>query len=179
LTNFSNGKQTQESLESDFSDTTFRKTNTAKRENTFMETKPNFSLTEKCFPLTNFSYGKQTQKSLESGFPETTFRETNMALVSLGILLQRSQHPYPDLDEQSFSIEWEFLYTFQLLTSILINQLELCQDSICIKQFLINGRQTQTASTRKIKNLCVRVRVRVQECVWTREHTACVREGGR
>lgn len=77
-------------------------------------------------------------------------------LVSLGILLQRSQHPYPDLDEQSFSIEWEFLYTFQLLTSILINQLELCQDSICIKQFLINGRQTQTASTRKIKNLWMR-----------------------
>jgi len=30
LTNFSNGKQTQESLESDFLETTFRKTNTAK-----------------------------------------------------------------------------------------------------------------------------------------------------
>jgi hypothetical protein len=86
LTNFSNGKQTQESLESDFPKTIFRKTNTAKRENTFLETKPNFfftgkcfPLTGKCFPLTNFPNGKQTQKSLESGFPETTFRETNMA----------------------------------------------------------------------------------------------------
>jgi hypothetical protein len=44
LTNFSNGKQTQESLESGFPETTFRKTNTAKTENTFLETKPNFSL---------------------------------------------------------------------------------------------------------------------------------------
>jgi hypothetical protein len=51
------------------------------QENTFLETKPNFSLTGKCFPLTNFPNGKQTQESLESGFPETTFRETNMALV--------------------------------------------------------------------------------------------------
>jgi hypothetical protein len=104
LTNFSNGKQTQESLESDFPETTFWKTNAAKRENTFLETKPNFSfdwkmffvdrkvfpltrkcfsLIEKCFPLTNFSNGKQTQESLESGFPKTTFRETNMALVKL------------------------------------------------------------------------------------------------
>jgi hypothetical protein len=79
LTNFSNGKQTQESLESDFPETTFRKTNTAKRENTFLETKPNFYLTGKCFPLTNFSNGKQTQESLESGFPESKFQETNMA----------------------------------------------------------------------------------------------------
>jgi hypothetical protein len=61
LTNFSNGKQTQENLESDFPEITFRKTNTAKRENTFLETKQNFSLTEKyfsltgkCFLLTNF-----------------------------------------------------------------------------------------------------------------------------
>jgi hypothetical protein len=52
LTNFSNGKQTQESLKSGFPETTFRKTNTAKRENTFLETKPNFSLTGKCFLLT-------------------------------------------------------------------------------------------------------------------------------
>jgi hypothetical protein len=61
LTNFSNGKQTQENLESDFPEITFRKTNTAKRENTFLETKQNFSLTgkyfsltEKCFLLINF-----------------------------------------------------------------------------------------------------------------------------
>jgi hypothetical protein len=88
LTNFSNGKQTQESLESGFPETTFRKTNTTnKRENTFLETKPNFSLTGKCFPLTgkcfpltNFSNDKQTQESLESGFPESEFRKTNMTL---------------------------------------------------------------------------------------------------
>jgi hypothetical protein len=51
LTNFSNGKQTQESLESGFPETTFRKTNTAKRKNIFLEIKPNFSLTRKCFLL--------------------------------------------------------------------------------------------------------------------------------
>jgi hypothetical protein len=67
LTNFSNGKQTHESLESGFLETTFRKTNTAKKKNIFLETKPNFSLTGKCFlltgkyfMLTNFSNGKQT-----------------------------------------------------------------------------------------------------------------------
>jgi hypothetical protein len=75
LTNFSNGKQTQESLESGFPETTFRKTNTVKRENTFLKIKPNFSLTGKCFPLTNFPNGKQTQESLESGFPESEFRK--------------------------------------------------------------------------------------------------------
>jgi hypothetical protein len=58
LTNFSNGKQTQESLKSDFPKTTFQKTNTAKKKNTFLETKPNFSWTGKCFSLTNFSNGK-------------------------------------------------------------------------------------------------------------------------
>ena len=98
LTNFSNGKQIQESLESGFLEITFRKTNTAKRENTFLKTKPNsksvfvdwkvffvdrkvFPLTGKCFPLTNFPNGKQTQESLESDFLESEFRETNMALV--------------------------------------------------------------------------------------------------
>jgi len=81
LTNFSNGKQTQESLESGFPETTFRKTNTAKRENIFLETKPIFSLTgkyfsliEKCFLLTNFSNDKQTQKSLESDFSKNKFQ---------------------------------------------------------------------------------------------------------
>jgi hypothetical protein len=49
------------------------------QENTFLETKPNFSLTGKCFPLINFSNDKQTQESLESDIPKTTFRETNMA----------------------------------------------------------------------------------------------------
>ena len=48
-------------------------------ENTFLKTKPNFSLTEKCFSLTNFPENKQTQESLESGFPESEFRETNTA----------------------------------------------------------------------------------------------------
>jgi hypothetical protein len=50
------------------------------QENTFLETKPNFSLTGKCFPLTNFPNGKQTQESLESDFPKSEFRETNIAL---------------------------------------------------------------------------------------------------
>jgi len=49
------------------------------QENTFLETKPNFSLTGKCFLLTNFPNGKQTQESLENDFPESEFRETNIA----------------------------------------------------------------------------------------------------
>jgi hypothetical protein len=49
------------------------------QENTFLETKPNFSLTGKCFPLTNFPNGKQTQENLESDFSKITFRETNIA----------------------------------------------------------------------------------------------------
>jgi hypothetical protein len=79
LTNFPNGKQTQESLESDFPETTFRKTNTTKKKNTFLKTKPNFPLTGKCFSLSNFFNGKQIRESLESGFPEITFQKTNMA----------------------------------------------------------------------------------------------------
>jgi len=82
LTNFSNDKQTHESLESDFPKTTFRKTNTAKRKNIFLETKPKFSLTRKCFSLINFSNGKQAQESLESDFLEITFRKTNIALLN-------------------------------------------------------------------------------------------------
>ena len=102
-TNFPNGKQTQESLESDFPETILHKTNTAKgktlswklsqiflwlkltgkyfplTEKCFSLTIKYFSLIGKCFPLTNFSNDKQTQESLENGFPETTFRETNMA----------------------------------------------------------------------------------------------------
>jgi hypothetical protein len=50
------------------------------QENTFLETKPNFPLTGKCFSLTNFFNSKQTRESLKSGFPETTFQETNTAL---------------------------------------------------------------------------------------------------
>ena len=53
------------------------------QENTFLETKPNFPLTGKCFPLTNFSNVKQIQESLESGFPESEFRETNIALLKI------------------------------------------------------------------------------------------------
>jgi hypothetical protein len=92
LTNFSNDKQTQESLESGFPETTSRKTNTSKRENIFLEIKPNFSLTGKCFPLTNFPNGKQTQESLESGFPKSKFRETNMALTNEFLLLLQGGH---------------------------------------------------------------------------------------
>ena len=93
LTNFSNGKQTQESLESGFPETTFRKTNTAKRKNTFLETISNFSLTGKCFSLTNFSNSKQTHESLESSFPETTFQETNVASISSFFPEKKKNYP--------------------------------------------------------------------------------------
>jgi hypothetical protein len=80
LTNFFNGKQTQESLESGFSKTTFWKTNTAKRKNIFLKIKSNFSLTGKCFlltgkcfSLTNFFNDKQIQESLKSDFLESEF----------------------------------------------------------------------------------------------------------
>jgi hypothetical protein len=59
-----------------------------KKKNTFLETKPNFHLTEKCFPLirkcfllTNFSNDKQIQKNLESDFPDINFQETNATSV--------------------------------------------------------------------------------------------------
>jgi len=53
------------------------------QENTFLETKPNFPLTGKCFPLTNFPNGKQTQKSLENNFPKSEFRKTNITIVNI------------------------------------------------------------------------------------------------
>jgi len=56
-------------------------------ENTFLKTKPNFSLTEKCFPLTNFFNDKQTYESLESDFPKITFQKTNIALYIIWISL--------------------------------------------------------------------------------------------
>jgi hypothetical protein len=49
------------------------------QENTFLETKPNFPLTGKCFPLTNFSNDKQIQESLENDFPKNKFQKTNIA----------------------------------------------------------------------------------------------------
>ena len=49
------------------------------QKNTFLEIKPNFSLTEKCFLLTNFSNDKQTQENLESNFLKSEFRETNLS----------------------------------------------------------------------------------------------------
>ena len=48
-------------------------------ENTFLKTKPNFSLTEKCFPLINFSENKQTQENLKNNILENELRETNTA----------------------------------------------------------------------------------------------------
>jgi hypothetical protein len=53
------------------------------QENTFLKTKPNFSLTEKCFPLTNFSNNKQTQKSLENNFSKNEFQKTNISIILL------------------------------------------------------------------------------------------------
>jgi hypothetical protein len=46
-----------------------------------LETKPNFSLTEKCFSLINFFNNKQTQESLESDFQKTTFHQTNKTFI--------------------------------------------------------------------------------------------------
>jgi hypothetical protein len=46
-----------------------------KKENTFLEIKPNFSLIGKYFPLTNFSNSKQTQESLENKCLKITFQK--------------------------------------------------------------------------------------------------------
>jgi len=46
-----------------------------KKENTFLEIKPNFSLIGKYFSLTNFSNSKQTQESLKNKFLKITFQE--------------------------------------------------------------------------------------------------------
>jgi hypothetical protein len=45
------------------------------QENTFLETKPNFTLTEKRFLLINFPNVKQTQKSLKSNLLKSEFRK--------------------------------------------------------------------------------------------------------
>jgi hypothetical protein len=85
LTNFFNGKQTYKSLENGFPETTFRKTNTAKRENTFLKTKPNqtkfffdrkiFFVNQKVFSVTNFTNNKQIQKNLKNNFLPITFQK--------------------------------------------------------------------------------------------------------
>ena len=129
FTNFSNGKQTQESLKSGFPETTFWKTNTAKRENTFLETILNyfftgkcFSLTGKCFSLTNFSNGKQTQESLESSFSETTFRETNMASISSFFPEKKTNYPITGSVWSRLAVWHVFvriwLYSFQKCNSL-------------------------------------------------------------
>jgi hypothetical protein len=71
------------------------------QKNTFLKTKPNFSLTEKCFPLTNFPNDKQTHKSLESDFPETNFRKTNTAKKKNTFLKIKPNFP---LTEKYFSL---------------------------------------------------------------------------
>jgi len=43
------------------------------QENTFLETKPNFALTGKCFPLINFSNDKQKHESLKNNFLKSEF----------------------------------------------------------------------------------------------------------
>jgi len=91
LTNFSNGKQTQESLESGFPETTFGKTNTAKRKNIFLKTKPNFSLTGKCFPLTGkyFRWLKSVFRWPESVFRWPTFLIANKHRKVWKIIFQK------------------------------------------------------------------------------------------
>jgi hypothetical protein len=51
---------------------------TQQKKNTFLETKPNFSLIGKCFSLTNFSNNKQTQKNLKNNFSKTIFRKQTL-----------------------------------------------------------------------------------------------------
>jgi hypothetical protein len=70
-------------LESDFPEITFRKTNTAKRENNFLEIKSNFFLTGKYFSLIIFSNGKQIQESLENNFLKITLRKTNIVIEKI------------------------------------------------------------------------------------------------
>jgi hypothetical protein len=50
------------------------------QDNTFMETKSNFSLIEKCFLLINFSSNKYTHKNFKNNFLKNEFPEINMAL---------------------------------------------------------------------------------------------------
>jgi len=59
-----------------------------KKENTFLKTKPNFSLTGKCFLLIGkyffvdqLSNDIPTQESLENDFLKSSFRERNTALI--------------------------------------------------------------------------------------------------
>jgi hypothetical protein len=75
------------------------------QENTFLKTKPNFSLTGKCFPLTNFSNDKQTQESLESGFPEITFRKTNTAKRENTFLKTKPNLKSVSVDWKMFSVD--------------------------------------------------------------------------
>jgi len=56
-----------------------------------METKPNFSLTEKCFSLTNFSNGKQTHKSLENNFLKTMRNKDNFNLYKFLYLIKKKK----------------------------------------------------------------------------------------
>ena len=51
------------------------------QENTFLETKPNFSLAEKCFLLTNFFNSKQIQESLKNDFLKNKFQKLNITLI--------------------------------------------------------------------------------------------------
>jgi hypothetical protein len=52
-------------------------------ENTFLETKPNFLLTENCFSLINFYNDKQTHKNLKNNFSKIIFQKTNMRFPTL------------------------------------------------------------------------------------------------
>jgi hypothetical protein len=65
------------------------------QENTFLEIKPNFSLTGKCFLLTNFYNDKQIQESLKNNFLKNEFQKTNIALNAEKIVIkQMIKHHY-------------------------------------------------------------------------------------
>jgi hypothetical protein len=69
-----------------------------------MKTKPNFSLTGKCFPLTNFSNGKQTQESSENDFPNNIFQKTNTA---------KKENTFLET-KPNFSFDWKVFFVDQL-----------------------------------------------------------------
>jgi lauroyl/myristoyl acyltransferase len=59
-------------------------------ENTFLETKLNFSLTGKCFSLTNFSNNKQTQKNLKNYFSKIIFQEKQSLILKNFLQIEKT-----------------------------------------------------------------------------------------
>jgi len=86
LTNFYNGKQTQESLESGFPETTFRKTNTAKEKTLFWKLNQIFLWLESVFrwPESVLRWPDSVLRWLESVlcWPESVFRWSTFLMAN-------------------------------------------------------------------------------------------------